>query len=172
MSNRSVLAPGPGSRRIGRRMLVSLLALLALHLVVGIPEASAGRRWCMTDPAILVGGRPAYIYVWSSLEAPQQVTGPTWVRVTVPPGVAAEYRWADNGFGRGYQVEFAEDPVLTSSGYGIQTRVEVYVPAHGLLPVRLQIRDGSGIIEDVYGYSNGVVTATGQVGQEEQRWIA
>ena len=141
-----------GARRI---RLLPALVLLALVLALQAQAAGAGRGWCRKDPIVEVGGKELRVYVASPNDILGTATGPTRVEVAVPSGVNARLVWADDGFGYGYEVAFAESGALAATPRGTEVRVEVVVPAaHDALPVAVDLEDGA---DRTLGSSQGKV---------------
>lgn len=105
------------------------LLLISAFLTSPVPALAAGTGWCRSDPAVMIGGRVADIFVSAPLHAPLVVTGPTHIVVTVPSGVDAVLIASGPGFGRGEIVEFAESPSLAVTSDGIEVRIKAFVSA-------------------------------------------
>ena len=126
-------------RRPLRRILPAI-GVLALLLVLNVPDAGAILGWCAKDPVVKIDGRTADIWVASHDALHEAITGPIQIVVTVPAGVPTELLAADLGFGKtGYAVAFVQDPALAQdAGVRTQVRVAVFVPATDpTLPVRV-----------------------------------
>jgi hypothetical protein len=107
-------------------------------VVLTVQAAVAGRGWCRTDPVVLLDGEVADIWVASTVEAFTAVTGPTRIVVTVPVGTSTTLVLSDLGFGRGYDVSFAESAALARSAAALPAWIAVFVPADADLPVLVE----------------------------------
>jgi hypothetical protein len=103
--------------------------LAATTVALSVHGAAAGVAWCRTDPAILVDGVPADIFVSAPIDAPLKVTGPTEIVVSTPVGIEAVLIAYGVGFGKGEVVSFDQSRKLKVSPDGIELRVEVFLPA-------------------------------------------
>jgi hypothetical protein len=142
--------------RSTRRTVVRLLGggVLALALPAALrPQAGdAARGWCRTDPIFDIAGKTVHVSTSSDETAPTKVTGPTKVLLRLPEGVPAAFVWADDGFGRSYDVQIVPDSGLKlSPGKPIPIRVAVYVPAaDGSLPVLAElVPQETGVKQDM-----------------------
>lgn len=134
-------------RRLSRRTVVGRGVLAAVAVVGGAAlgraeGVEAGISWCRTDPIVTVNGTSVHVYVLSTLEMYDAVTGPTEITVTYPQGtnVSARISSNDNGFGRGYRLSLRSASGLQVSGSNLQIVVEVRVGAtDDSLPVRLEV---------------------------------
>jgi hypothetical protein len=128
-------------RRLTRRATLAGIPTALAALVATSRGAAARRAWCRTDPIVVIDGTIVDIFVSAPLgdlvQALLTVTGPNKIVVTVPSGVNAWLLLSDLGFGRGNTVSFAESADLQRTADGIQVRVDVYVPAKGSFPVRV-----------------------------------
>jgi hypothetical protein len=120
------------------RRLLPAVALVALILLLPTHPADAGKGWCRTDPAVLLDGQLADIWVASTLDAFTVATGPTQIVVTVPIGTTVSPVISDLGFGYGYDVQFVESADLARTEAGLDVTVAVWVPASDdTLPVQV-----------------------------------
>ena len=136
------IGPAPSSdRRLTRRVALAGFPAALAALAAAGRGAAARRAWCRTDPIVVIDGTIVDIFVSAPLgdlvKALLTVTGPNKIVVTVPSGVNAWLLLSDLGFGRGNTVTFAQSADLQRTADGIQVRVEVYVPAKGSFPVRV-----------------------------------
>lgn len=126
--------------RTVRRAVVPILALFFVALVVGVPDVSAGRTWCRTDPVIKVDGQVADIWVSSYTEMNTSATGPVKIVVPIPTGSTGAVYAMDNGFGQGYQISFVKSSSMQRTATHTQVRVQVYAPAKdSTLPVQVDM---------------------------------
>ena len=140
-----------------RRLLVRgpLLALLAVLFLLHGQSAGAIIQWCAADPVVDIGGTTMKVYVSAPIEILDAVTGPTVVEITVPTGVPVTLISTDPGFGKGWDVRFAESDRLHITDRGIEVRVRTSVPAHGSLPVITEVVNGSdSVLGTVIGHTN------------------
>ena len=140
-----------------RGPLLGLLVVVFLH-----PSQGAGAliEWCRSDPVVEIGGRRMHVYVAGPGDLLEAVTGPTVVEVTVPVGVPVVLVSTDGGFGRGWDVRFAESDALRLTSGGIEVRVRTAVPANANLPVKTEVTNGQGVVlAEVTGATNTGDTA-------------
>jgi hypothetical protein len=104
-------------------------ALAALPMLALAGKAEAGRAWCRLDPTFLIDGYMGNVYVSGLIDRNYDVTGPTELIFTVPPGVTSQLIDADQGFGMGYKVTHATSSKLRNRSDRIEIQVSVRVPA-------------------------------------------
>ena len=134
---RHFLRHRPRGVRLPSALLAALLAVTVL-----VQGTDAQRAWCKTDPIVVIDGATADVFVsaplGSMVQALLTVTGPNQIVVTVPQGVNAWLLLTDVGFGRGNVLTFAQSSDLHETAGGIEVRVQVFVPATGSFPVRVE----------------------------------
>jgi hypothetical protein len=139
--DRSIVAAQSSSRRLTRRAALAGFPAALAALAATSRGAEARRAWCRADPIVVIDGAIVDIFVSAPLgelvTALLTVTGPNQIVVTVPNGVNAWLLLSDLGFGRGNTVSFAQSADLQKTDDGVQVRVDVYVPAKGSFPVRV-----------------------------------
>lgn len=80
--------------------------------VVTLGQVNASIFWCKADPTVLIDGNRVDINVYSTSENLEEVTGPTDVLISVPPGVSTELVSRDTDFRRGWEISFEQDEEL------------------------------------------------------------
>jgi hypothetical protein len=139
--DRTIVPASPSGRTLSRRAALAGIPAALGAVVAASRGADAHRAWCRTDPIVIIDGAIVDIFVSAPLgdlvKAILTVTGPNKIVVTVPQGVKAWLLLSDLGFGRGNTVTFAQSPDLQRTADGVQVKVEVFVPAKGSFPVRV-----------------------------------
>jgi hypothetical protein len=159
MARPSDLGPRPTPGRAAHRAVLPALALAAIVFALTVGGAGASLSWCRSDPIVEVGGRRAHVYVASPVDVMSAASGPTRVVITVPAGVSTQFIEADNGFGYGWSVSFAESDQLRVATQGIEVRVSTYVPARATMPVMTDVTNGGGaVLGSSMGTTNGWTT--------------
>lgn len=151
--------------RYPRAAFATLFVALVASLVIGTPNASAGRTWCSKDPLFRVGSDVVDVTIASYTDMLTAATGPVKIVLTVPTGVTAAPYHVDDGFGYGYTITYATSSKLTNSATSMQVSVAVYAPAsNGTLPVQVSVRSTSGpkqiYLASVTGSANAWVSMT------------
>jgi hypothetical protein len=142
----------------GNRRLVTF-ALIALALLVATAPAQAGRKWCQRDPVLSVNGTLVNVFVSVYDDQQIHVTGPVAVTVGVPPGTITELVSVDEGFnGFGETVTIVSNPRLKVTSRGIQTQIQVAVPADISMPVLVTVAPESGKAVTQTGRTNTTIT--------------
>jgi hypothetical protein len=135
---RKYLAPVSfrSTRRCSR---ICALTLSILALALAAPSVSAGIGYCKVDPAVVIDGQLADIFIGVPFDDLGKVNGPTEVVVSTPVGVGDKLAIATAGFGYGEIVSFAESPSLQVTSQGIEVRIKVRVPANSdAMPVLVE----------------------------------
>jgi hypothetical protein len=144
-----------------RRIVHTLIPLLAL-LALALPApARAEVEWCKKDPVVRLNGTELQIWVAIPAQYQPLVNGPVQVEVGTPKGVRRELVYTDSGFnGYGEAVTFGDIKGSIKAG-AFPTEIRVRVPIDGsrlapgeVVPVQVEIIPDNAPAVSVLGTSN------------------
>jgi len=144
------------------RLIPVVLAAVALLLIVA--PVDAGRKWCQNDPTFSVAGTsfPLYVSVYDDQQS--HVTGPIAVTLSVPVGVSVVVTYVDNGFnGYGEAISVVTNSKLRVTSKGVQTQIQVSVPADISMPVQVKVAPANGRATSITGKTNTVISVNATI---------
>ncbi|HYP59044.1 MAG TPA: hypothetical protein VEQ36_01345 [Thermomicrobiales bacterium] len=144
------------------RLIPVVLAAVALLLIVA--PVDAGRKWCQKDPTFSVAGTSVPLYVSVYDDQQSHVTGPIAVTLSVPVGVSVVVTYVDNGFnGYGEAISVVTNSKLRVTSKGVQTQIQVSVPADISMPVQVKVAPANGRATSITGKTNTVISVNATI---------
>lgn len=144
------------------RLIPLVLAAVALLLIVA--PVDAGRKWCQKDPTFSVAATSVPLYVSVYDDQQSHVTGPIAVTLSVPVGVSVVVTYVDNGFnGYGEAISVVTNSKLRVTSKGVQTQIQVSVPADISMPVQVKVAPANGRATSITGKTNTVISVNATI---------
>ena len=144
------------------RLIPVVLAAVALLLIAA--PVDAGRKWCQKDPIFSIAGTSVPLYVSVYDDQQSHVTGPIAVTLSVPVGVSVVVTYVDNGFnGYGEDISVVTNSKLRVTSKGVQTQIQVSVPADISMPVQVKVAPANGRATSITGKTNTVISVNATI---------